>query len=115
RHPLLSKLQVSLNSVRRARECFVGQVTQILHSGNQLFNSPSSDEVLGEMIPQIGFIVRQICPTREGVGIQQVCVQRRQCVTYCRLQVAADHIVQANRARSQVEVEQQGVPIQRLA
>ena len=114
-HPLLSKRQVSLSSVGRAHECFVCQVAQILHGGNQLCKSPGSDEVLGEMIPQVGFIVRQIRPTRESVGIQQVRVECRQRVTYCFLQVAAYHIVQANRARCQVEGEQQGVPVQRLA
>ena len=73
-HPLLSKCQVSLSSIRCAYECFVCQVAQILHGGNQLFKSSGSDEVLGEMIPQVGFIVRQIRPMREGVGIQQVCM-----------------------------------------
>src|SRR5579864_4958096 len=50
-HPLLSKRQVSLGSVCLTHQCFVGQVTQILHGGNQFRKSSGSDEVLCEMIP----------------------------------------------------------------
>ena len=67
-YPLRSLGQVSLGSVRLANECFVCQVAQIRHGGNQFFKPPGNGEVPGKMIPQIGFIVRQIRPTREGVG-----------------------------------------------
>src|ERR1051326_2842787 len=67
---LLSEGQVGLDSVDSAHECFVSQVAQILHSDNQLFNSPGGGEVSGEMIPQVGFIARQVRPTLERVGIQ---------------------------------------------
>ena len=50
-HLLLSKRQVSLGSVRSARECFGGQVAQILHRGNQFCKPSGSNEVLCEMIP----------------------------------------------------------------
>src|SRR5260221_694636 len=50
-HPVLSERQVSLGSVRSARECFGGQVAQILYSGNQFCKPSGSNEVLCEMIP----------------------------------------------------------------
>src|SRR6266566_856776 len=104
-HLLLSKRQISLGSVRIVLdECFVGQVAQILHGGNKLFKSGGLDEMLGEVIPQVGFIRREIRPMFEGVGIQQVRVQRRQLITCCLLQVAAYHVVQADGARCQVVV-----------
>src|SRR5437588_12923720 len=53
---LLNKRQVSLGCVGSARECFVGQVAQIFHGGNQLFEPSGSYEVIGEVIPQVGFL-----------------------------------------------------------
>src|SRR6266702_5144219 len=102
-HLLLSKRQISLGSVRIVLdECFVGQVAQILHGGNKLFKSGGLNEVPSEMIPQVGFIRREIRPMFEGVGIQQACVQSRQFVTCVFLQVAADHVVQADGTCCQV-------------
>ncbi len=98
-HSLLSKCQISLGSVRCAHECFVCQVAQILHGVNQFCKPSGIDDVLGEMIPQVGFILRQIRLACESVGIQQVRMERRQRGSHFLLQVAAYHIMQANRTR----------------
>ena len=91
---LLSKRQVSLSCVGSSRECFVDQVAQILHGGHQLCKPGSLGEVPGEVIPQVGFIARQIRSALERVGTQQVRVQGRQRSSHGFLQVAADASLQ---------------------
>ena len=72
-----------------------------------LVRPPGFGKVVGEVLEEIA-VVRPRVPavrTARAVGFDQLGVERRQALFLLGLQVAADHVVQADAARGEIEAK----------
>src|SRR6266571_3637159 len=69
---LLCQQQVGFDRGGTASKHFACQIAQVFDRCDEFFASLCADQVVCQVIPEVGFVLKHICPTLEVVGVEEL-------------------------------------------